>query len=54
MYKFSSLLLLLTLFTLAGCGSDSSSRQGVTDPLPEPVPEFDFSTVDESMQRFLD
>ncbi len=55
MHKLSRLIVLLSLLALAACGSDSNSRRGgSTEPAPEPVPEFDFSAVDESMQRFLD
>jgi CubicO group peptidase (beta-lactamase class C family) len=49
--------LALALLALIGC-SDSSDRSPTPEPPPEPpepvLPEYDFSTVDERLQQFLD
>ena len=50
----ASVMLTCSLF-VAACGGDSGSdRDENVTPPPEPVPEYDFTTVDDRFQRFLD
>ena len=48
-------LALLGALTLAACGSGSGNgNNGITEPVPDPLPEFDFTAVDERLQQFID